>query len=546
MKSSHSKGLVLGVAGVALIVFASTALAGSSSVLNICGQPWILGTANGCNTRTELHGTTAAPQLQVNNAFNGAGGYAIAANGASGSAPVISGANSDSGIGVRGQSVGGTGTYGRHVGATGTAAGAQGDTNSTNDSANGVLGRVLSTTPGALSAGVRGINSGMTGNGIGVYGSQNGSGSGVYGTTPNGVGVYGSSTNGSGVQGASANDYGGVFTGRYGVYGRGGYDSYGGVFFGDYGGVYSEGGPYGGVFSGDPYGVSANGGSVGVVAHGFIDGVSASGDDHGGFFRSSNGTQGDGVYGSTDEGLSSAGVRGISTGIGGNGVIGRADTGTSAYGVAGISNEGYGVVGSSTTGSAGKFFGNVEVTGNLDVGGTLTKGAGAFRIDDPLDPAHAYLQHSFVESPDMKNVYDSTVTTDARGFATVKLPRYFQALNRDFRYQLTTLGHNGFGARADVWDKISHNQFTIRTDKPNVEVSWQVTGIRRDPYANAHRIKVHVPKPARAQRLYLHPELYGKPAIKGLGGRLKPTATRSETHTPARPRMPSKHRSARH
>ena len=61
---------------------------------------------------------------------------------------------------------------------------------------------------------------------------------------------------------------------------------------------------------------------------------------------------------------------------------------------------------------AGYFSGNVKVTGNLDVDGTLSKAAGAFRINHPLSPATRYLQHSFVESPDMKNIYDGVVRTE--------------------------------------------------------------------------------------------------------------------------------------
>ena len=133
----------------------------------------------------------------------------------------------------------------------------------------------------------------------------------------------------------------------------------------------------------------------------------------------------------------------------------------------------------------GYFGGSVQINGNLNVGGTLTKGGGSFKIDDPLDPANKYLSHSFVESPDMMNVYNGNVTTDENGSATVELPNYFEALNRDFRYQLTVIGQF---AQAMVAEEISHNHFTIRTTAPSVKVSWQVTGIRQDAWANAHRI----------------------------------------------------------
>src|SRR5262249_7600037 len=152
------------------------------------------------------------------------------------------------------------------------------------------------------------------------------------------------------------------------------------------------------------------------------------------------------------------------------------DTGSNAYGV----------WGSSLTGQAGHFDGNVQVNG------TLSKTMGTFQIDHPLDPANKYLYHSFVESPDMMNVYNGVVTTDASGTAVVKLPDYFEALNRDFRYQLTILGAEF--AQVRVAEKIMSNQFTIKTDKPNIEVSWQVTGIRKDAYAQAHPIVVEVEK----------------------------------------------------
>jgi hypothetical protein len=143
--------------------------------------------------------------------------------------------------------------------------------------------------------------------------------------------------------------------------------------------------------------------------------------------------------------------------------------------------------------------------GNLDVLGSLTKHGGMFKIDHPLDPANKYLYHSFVESPDMMNVYNGSVTTDKHGMAVVTLPVYFDALNRDFRYQLTAIGSF---AQATVAKEVENNRFAIRTSKPGVKVSWQVTGIRQDAYANAHPIQVEAEKPAREQGHYLHPELF--------------------------------------
>jgi trimeric autotransporter adhesin len=62
----------------------------------------------------------------------------------------------------------------------------------------------------------------------------------------------------------------------------------------------------------------------------------------------------------------------------------------------------------------------------------------------------------------------------------VKLPDWFEALNRDFRYQLTVMGQF---AQAIVAKGVENGGFAIKTSKPNVMVSWQVTGIRQDAFA---------------------------------------------------------------
>jgi hypothetical protein len=154
--------------------------------------------------------------------------------------------------------------------------------------------------------------------------------------------------------------------------------------------------------------------------------------------------------------------------------------------------------------------------GNVDVVGTLSKSGGSFKIDHPTDPANKYLSHSFVESPDMKNIYDGVVTTDGKGFASVAMPAWFDALNGNFRYQLTVLGRSF--ARAIVWEEMTGDRFTIRTDEPRVKVSWQVTGIRQDAFAKAHRIPVEEEKTRAERGRYLTPELFGQPASKAIGG----------------------------
>ncbi|GBC80422.1 hypothetical protein HRbin09_01659 [bacterium HR09] len=205
------------------------------------------------------------------------------------------------------------------------------------------------------------------------------------------------------------------------------------------------------------------------------------------------------VYG--DSGKSDGrGVYGVANSALAMGVHGHSDYGR---GVAGGSNTGRGVYGWTASGLAGFFEGNVQVTANL------FKGGGSFKIDHPLDPEHKYLYHSFVESPDMKNVYDGNVVLDQNGEAWVELPEWFEALNRDFRYQLTALGAPG--PSLYVAEEIAHNRFKIAGGRPGMKVSWQVTGIRKDPFAEAHRIPVEEEKPANEQGTYLHPKEWGQP-----------------------------------
>ena len=83
--------------------------------------------------------------------------------------------------------------------------------------------------------------------------------------------------------------------------------------------------------------------------------------------------------------------------------------------------------------------------GDVLVTGYLTKQGGGFKIDHPLDPQNQYLNHSFVEAPDMMNIYNGNVILDANREAWVELPDWFEALNQDYRYQLTAIGGPGPG-----------------------------------------------------------------------------------------------------
>ena len=179
-----------------------------------------------------------------------------------------------------------------------------------------------------------------------------------------------------------------------------------------------------------------------------------------------------------------------------NGGYGVYSTGNGNDGIWSVGNDGY----------AGYFSGDVTVTGDL------SKGGGSFKIDHPLDPENKFLYHSFVESPDMMNVYNGNVVLDGKGEAEVELEPWFEALNRDFRYQLTCIG--GF-APVYIAREVEGNRFTIAGGEPGMKVSWQVTGIRKDPYANANRIRVEVDKPPEFKGYYIHPEAYGQRFEKG-------------------------------
>ncbi|UTW63348.1 hypothetical protein KFE98_04095 [bacterium SCSIO 12741] len=243
------------------------------------------------------------------------------------------------------------------------------------------------------------------------------------------------------------------------------------------------------------------------------------------------------AYGTVaDRNYGSAGFAyGVATGggkwnVGSYGYAWGADTNIALYGYAAddFAHPNIGVysrVNTSTGSLAGYFIGNVTITGNLSITGSISKGSGTFKIDHPEDPENKFLVHSFVESPDMMNIYNGNIVTDAQGYATVTLPDYFDGNNIEYRYQLTPIGQF---AQCIVKEEISGNQFIIQTDQPNVKVSWQVTGIRNDPYAQQNRIVPVQDKNAEERGKYLHPEAYGQPATKAMYQPLKQDKTIEE------------------
>jgi hypothetical protein len=355
-----------------------------------------------------------------------------------------------------------------------------------------------------LSGNNSGPGFGIIGSGkIGLYGSTTlAGGSGVYGqggTGANSAGVFGLNTNSAAIWGRSTGTGSAIFgeNTSTGFAGRfvGPVDVTGALTATSSGGTAVVGkgptGVYGETTVSNGIGVSGKG-TTGLYgdARNVSDGTGVLGEGKYGVYGKTNTTLGKGVY-----------------------ALSTIDQGDALFAE------------NVSGGWAGDFRGPVVVQGNLFVQGTLIKSSGSFRIDHPLDPANKFLSHSFVESPDMKNIYDGNVTTDATGSATVTLPDYFAALNRDCRYQLTVLGQF---AQAIVSRKIAGNSFEIRTDKPGVEVSWQVTGIRQDAYAQAHPIVVEEAKPAEEQGLYLFPAGFGAGEEKQIGYPSRPVTPQTE------------------
>jgi hypothetical protein len=201
-------------------------------------------------------------------------------------------------------------------------------------------------------------------------------------------------------------------------------------------------------------------------------------------------------------------IEGVSKVAGGKGVAGVANVGANAAGV----------YGESSAGIAGFFRGRVTVTESILTkevfADKITGASKLFRIDHPQYPAEKFLSHISVESDEMVNVYSGNVTLDTGGAAWVLLPDWFEALNEDFRYQLTCIG--GF-APVYVAREITNHRFRVAGGRAGMKVSWQVTGVRHDAYAKTHPLQVEQNKPAAERGRYLHPVDFGFPESRGIG-----------------------------
>ena len=394
-------------------------------------------------------------------------------------------------------------------------------------------------------------------NNIGVHGTSNGAG--VRGESTTGFGIHGSSQSNDGVMGdGGANGVHGVSnspanSGVRGENAAGGYgvSGYANTPAADQpAGVWGENGGYGPGVRGSSRGVGVYGSADGTGVYGVsesfraVSGESNAGVGVYGLSNTAEGvhgesTEGDGVHGESQAG-DHAGVAAINhaSGFFGNALFAHSDNGNGAwaegrngiiakanpsatnnsavfgYTQSDISISVYGYKEPGYSGYAGYFYGPVMV------GGTLQKLGGGFKIDHPLDPEGKYLSHSFVESPEMKNVYDGVVALDAKGKATVKLPTWFEALNRDLRYQLTPIGAPA--PDLHVAKGVARNSFTIAGGKAKMQVSWQVTGVRKDRWAEKNRIVVEEKKAPEHRGYYLAPLAHGKPATRAIAERHRP------------------------
>jgi len=438
----------------------------------------------------------------------------------------------------------GRGVVGYATATSGFAYGVYGQSDSTSgrgvvgyaDATSGFTYGVYGLSNSTDGRGVVGIANASTGTNYGVYGlSRSTDGTGVYGyaNASSGVtyGVWGSSesTSGTGVYGnasATSGDTSGVYglsrsTSGTGVYGNANATS--GVTSGVYGksestdgrGVYG----YANASTGANYGVYGLSRSTdGTGVYGYAN--ATSGVTYG-VWGSSDSTSGRGVFGyaSATSGPT-YGVYGLSQSTVGTGVYGIADaTSGSAWGVWGSTNSSassaYGVSGYEPSGGSGHA---VYAFGTLAATGTKS-----FQIDHPLRPETHYLNHFCAEAPEPMNFYSGNVVTDAQGYAVVQLPDYFETINRDFRYQLTVIDGAGEDfVQVRVVRKIQNNQFTIRTSKPYVEVSWRVETIRNDLYVQRYGFQTEQEKEDDIKGKYLHPELYGQSKEQGIHYRPEP------------------------
>jgi hypothetical protein len=69
--------------------------------------------------------------------------------------------------------------------------------------------------------------------------------------------------------------------------------------------------------------------------------------------------------------------------------------------------------------------------------------------------------------------YHGEVWTDARGYATVRLPAEAGPLEPPLEYELRDLEPP---SSARITAELENGRFTVATDQPHVKVAWRLTG----------------------------------------------------------------------
>jgi hypothetical protein len=75
--------------------------------------------------------------------------------------------------------------------------------------------------------------------------------------------------------------------------------------------------------------------------------------------------------------------------------------------------------------------------------------------------------------------YHGEIWTDARGFATVRLPSDAGPLQLPLEYELRDLDPP---SSARVTAELANGRFTIATDQPHVKVAWRLLNATTEPY----------------------------------------------------------------
>ena len=231
-----------------------------------------------------------------------------------------------------------------------------------------------------------------------------------------------------------------------------------------------------------------------------------------------------GIYGSN---LRTNGGHGI-LGIGFNGTVGQTgqSSGYAVYGenfdnIAPLGN-GVGVAGKGYYGVLGedRYLGGVGGAFGVYANGALgATGIKSFQIDHPKDPENKFLRHFSIESDEVLNVYRGTTVFDGNGEAIIRLPDYFNDINRNVSYQLTPIGaYMPLFIKEKVAD---NNQFVVGGGISGKEVSWSVYAERNDLYLqkNPQQRTVELEKRPQEKGKYLIPQLYNAGPEKGIFGK---------------------------